>query len=232
MSDPRRATRFGGRTVLLLAIFAGLAGCDDGSELEAAIAAEDEPRVEVSPETRSHRDAVIASVAYSSPELASQTRQYYRALDAGPRSRAVREAGGPAHVRAQLRAAELFHFAHKLDGCVADAFATRTPEGQLRLLQRLAAGKHGAAMIADAKRYDADGYAFDLSGYGDRPNTLQRIAAAYDTLSVHWRSIGTQKGNDQAARVFAETMLHLAAASDGKCVPDPKLQSLLDSMPS
>lgn len=211
---------------------AGLVACDDGSELEAAMAAEDEPRAEVSPEERKHREAVIASVAFSSPELASQTRQYYRALDAGPHSHAVRDVGGPTHVRAQLRAAELYHFAHKLDGCVADTFQTRTEQGQLRLVQRLAAGKQGAALIADAKRYDADGYAFDLSGYGDRPNQLQRIAAAYDTLTVHWRSIGTQKGNDQAAKVFAETMLHLAAASDGKCAPDPKLQSLLDSMPT
>lgn len=190
-----------------------------------------EPRRAVSAEERAFRDAVVASVTFASPELASRARQYYDALDAGEGSRAVRDVGGLTMVKTELRAAEMFHFAHKLDGCILRTFRTRTPEGQLRLLQRLADGPHGAAMIADAKRHDADGYAFDLTGYGDRPNRVQQVAAAYDTLSVHWRTIGSRQGNDNAVRVFAQTMLHVAAVSDGKCVPDPKLLSLLESMP-
>lgn len=190
-----------------------------------------EPRRVVGAEEQKFRDAVIASVTTVDPELASQTRTYYRAMDAGEQSRAVRDAGGLDHVRSELRAAELYHYAHKLDVCVADVFDTRTQRGAVRLIERLAAGKHGAALIADAKRYDPDGYAFDLTGYGDRPNQPQRVAAAYDTLSVHWRTIGTKQGSDEAVKVFAETMLHMAAVSDGKCVPDPKLHTLLDTSP-
>lgn len=207
-----------------------LSACGDQPPPEAAQVPV-EPRRAVSADEQAFRDAVIASVTTIDPELASQTRIYYRAMDAGERSRAVRDAGGLAHVRSELRAAELYHFAHKLDACVADVFDARTPRGAVRLIERLAAGKHGAALIADAKRYDPDGYAFDLTGYGDRPNQAQRVAAAYDTLSVHWRTIGTKQGSDEAVKVFAETMLRMAAVTDGKCIPDPKLHTLLDTSP-
>lgn len=213
----------------VLALAGLLAACEDAPP--EAESPPPEPRRAVSAEERAFRDAVVASLTFASPELASQARQFYDALDAGERSRAVRDVGGLAMVKAELRAAEMFHFAHKLDGCILRTFRTRTPEGQMRLLQRLAQGPHGAAMIADAKRHDADGYAFDLTGYGDRPNRAQQVAAAYDTLSVHWRTIGSRQGNDNAVRVFAQTMMHMAAVSDGKCVPDPKLLSLIESMP-
>ena len=65
-----------------------LSACGDQPPPEAAQAPV-EPRRAVSADEQTFRDAVIASVTTIDPELASQTRTYYRAMDAGERSRAA-----------------------------------------------------------------------------------------------------------------------------------------------
>lgn len=206
-----------------------LAACDDGADLEAQMKGEAEHRVTVSPEEKKHRQEVIGSVAFFSMDVATQIRNDYNAIDAGDDSRAVAGLGGAQHVRQELRAAELYHYAHKLDGCIADKFGFRDKNSELQFLRRLAEGPAGASLIAEAKRIDPDGYAYDLSGYGKHPNSMQRAAAAYDTLSLQW-STSLNKGSfEPAFQLFARTMRSLAQASNGQCVPDPKLLTLLDS---
>jgi hypothetical protein len=228
-SSPARIIRSAALAILACAL---VSGCDDGSELEAAMEDGDAARAVVSPEQQKFRSDVIASVAFFSPDMAAQTRQRYNAIDAGVDSRAMREAGGEKRVRSELRAAEAYHYAHKLDGCVADLFDLKSEPGQRRLLERLAASRHGAEMIAEAKRLDPEGYELDLYPFGKRPNQAQRVAAAYQTLSVRWEAVAYREGNEAAVKIFARTIQHLAAMSDGKCVPDPKLQPLLDSDPT
>jgi hypothetical protein len=218
--------------LLAAALSGGLSGCDDGSKLEAELAEEREPRVAVSPEVKAFRQEVIGSAVFASPDYAARVRDHFDALDAGERSRAVAALGGARRVHDELRAAETYHYAHKLDACIASNFGFKEPERQAQFLRRLAGGPAGKALIAEAKRSDPDGYAFDLSGYGNDPGQVQRVAAAYDTLSLQWKSLANKGAYGDAYRVFARTFVQLAAASGGKCTPDPKLIPLLDPMPS
>lgn len=214
---------------LVLSASGLLAGCDDGSKLEAEESARSQPpRAAVSAEEQALRREIVSSASFYHPEYASQVRVYYDALDAGEHSAAVAAAGGIKHIRTELRAAEIFHRAHKLDGCLGKAFNPKNPGAQLQVLRRLASGRDGAALIADAKRIDPEGYAFDLSGYGDHPDQAQRVAAAYDTLSLKWKTQANTDDHVPAFALFARTYLRIAAVTDGKCRPDPKLQSLLE----
>jgi len=235
-SKPMPETSFAlGRSLVSLAvaaIVAVLAGCDDGSELEAEMAKAHEPRAAVSAEVQALRQQVIASAAFASPDYAARVRDHFHALDAGEGSKAVAGLGGAQRVRQELRAAEIYHYAHKLDACIAEHFGFKEPAKQAEFLHRLATGSAGKALIAIAKRSDPDSYEFDLNEYGDNPVQAQRVAAAYDTLSLQWQSLANREAYLDAHSLFARTFVQLASASGGKCSPNPQLLPLLDPTPS
>lgn len=213
------------RFVVACALLSLLTACGDGrTPEEAAIEAESaRPTKVVSDKVRAHRDAVVGAASSIDPQLGSYLRGMYVALDAGPGSPEMTNAGGIDRVHAELEAAELYLQLKPLDDCITRHFDLKKPDGAVRAIRRLAASDRYAGLVAEAKRVDPDGYAFDLTAYGPNPNREQRLAAAMSTLSVEARTTGSARKSADGVAMLARLSIAIASVSDGRCVPSPEL---------
>ena len=207
-----------------------LAACDDGSELERAAAEADAKaaRKAVSAEEATRRQAVIGSVSYLGPAMASHAMAMYDAQDAGPGSDAMKSAGGEAFVTAEIRAIETYHLIYPLDRCLNDQFALKTPDGARRFIEALSNSPQAAKVVAFANDTDAESYAYSLDAMANVPARYRKVAAAFDTLGVAYRTT-PGKRSDKALGILAKTLVLVAPVSKGACTPSPELLATMES---
>ena len=207
-----------------------LAACDDGSELERAAAEADAKlaRKAVSPEEATRRQAVIGSVSYLGPAMASHAMAMYDAQDAGPGSEAMKNAGGEAFVAAEVRAIELYHLLYPLDRCMDDTFDLKTPEGARRFVEALTSAPQGKQIVDFANDTDAESFAYSLDAMANVPPRYRRVAAAFETLSVAYRT-SPGKRADKALGILAKTLVLVAPVSKGACTPSPELLAAMEA---
>lgn len=207
-----------------------LAACDDGSELERAAAEADAKlaRKAVSPEEAKRRQAVIGSVSYLGPAMASHAMAMYDAQDAGPGSEAMKNAGGEAFVAAEVRAIELYHLLYPLDRCMDDTFDLKTPEGARRFVEALASAPQGKQLVDFANDTDAESFAYSMDAMANVPPRYRRVAAAFETLSVAYRT-SPGKRADKALGILAKTLVLVAPVSKGACTPSPELLAAMEA---
>lgn len=207
-----------------------LAACDDGSELERAAAEADAKlaRKAVSPEEAKRRQAVIGSVSYLGPAMASHAMAMYDAQDAGPGSEAMKNAGGEAFVAAEVRAIELYHLLYPLDRCMDDTFDLKTPEGARRFVEALASAPQGKQLVEFANDTDAESFAYSMDAMANVPPRYRRVAAAFETLSVAYRT-SPGKRADKALGILAKTLVLVAPVSKGACTPSPELLAAMEA---
>lgn len=207
-----------------------LAACDDGSGLERAAAEADaeQARKAVSPEEAARRQAVVASVSYLGPAMASHALAMYDAQDAGAGSEAMARAGGDAFVAAELRAIEMYHLLNPLDRCLDDRFALKTPAGARRFIEALSASPQAKEVVAYANDVDAESYAYSLESMANVPPQYRKVAAAFDTLAVAYRT-SPGKRADKALSILARTLVMVAPVSEGACTPSPALLAAMES---
>lgn len=227
MRAPRRVARLCACALAALL----LAACDDGSELERAAAEADakSARKAVSPEEATRRQGVIGSVSYLGPAMASHAMAMYDAQDAGPGSEAMKNAGGEAFVAAEVRAIELYHLLYPLDRCMNDTFALKTPEGARRFIEALSSAPQGKQIVDFANDTDAESFAYSLDAMANVPPRYRRVAAAFETLGVAYRT-SPGKRADKALTLLAKTLVLVAPVSKGACAPSPELLAAMEAV--
>lgn len=222
------------RTAAPLRVLAGivacawlLAGCGR-SEVAPAAPAAPAASSGPAPEERAYRAKVIDAMrSEEGLAFAEELQQAYTALDRGPDSQEVRDAGGMATVNFVIRNAELAYEAKPLVKCLAayhDKHKVSLPE---RAVPRVVRAGRLEQLIADATTIDREAYDRLLATLPGKPTDLGRARAALMVL--------TSNSAYQAKRAVAvqtsRTLDYLSLATDGECTPSHRFVSILKKAP-